>query len=41
MASARVAGENPFLYQVERVRVELRERVARAHQTVAAEANKN
>ena len=32
MASARVTGENPFLSQVERVRVELRERVARAHQ---------
>ena len=31
MASARVVGENPFLSQVERVRVELRERVARAH----------
>ena len=34
MASARVAGENPFLSQVERVRVELRERVARAHQVL-------
>ena len=32
MASARVTGENPFLSQVERVRVKLRERVARAHQ---------
>ena len=31
MASARVAGENQFLSQVEKVRVELRERVARAH----------
>ena len=31
MASARVAEENPFLSQVERVRVELREKVARAH----------
>ena len=34
MASARVAGENAFLSQVERVRVELRERVARAHQVL-------
>ena len=34
MASARVIGENPFLSQVERVRVELRERVARAHQVL-------
>ena len=34
MASARVVGENPFLSQVERVRVELRERVARAHQVL-------
>ena len=34
MASARVAGENSFLSQVERVRVELRERVARAHQVL-------
>ena len=34
MASARVAGENQFLSQVERVRVELRERVARAHQVL-------
>ena len=34
MASARVAGEDPFLSQVERVRVELRERVARAHQVL-------
>ena len=34
MASARVPGENPFLSQVERVRVELRERVARAHQVL-------
>ena len=34
MASARVSGENPFLSQVERVRVELRERVARAHQVL-------
>ena len=32
MASARVAEENPFLSQVETARVELRERVARAHQ---------
>ena len=31
MANARVVGEDPFLSQVERVRVELRERVARAH----------
>ena len=34
MASARVVGENQFLSQVERVRVELRERVARAHQVL-------
>ena len=34
MASARVVGENPFLSQVKRVRVELRERVARAHQVL-------
>ena len=34
MASARVAGENPFRSQVERVCVELRERVARAHQVL-------
>ena len=34
MASARVAGKNQFLSQVERVRVELRERVARAHQVL-------
>ena len=34
MASARVPGENQFLSQVERVRVELRERVARAHQVL-------
>ena len=34
MASARVEGDNPFLSQVERVRVELRERVARAHQAL-------
>ena len=34
MASARVSGENQFLSQVERVRVELRERVARAHQVL-------
>ena len=34
MASARVSGENPFLSQIERVRVELRERVARAHQVL-------
>ena len=34
MASARVSGENAFLSQVERVRVELRERVARAHQVL-------
>ena len=32
MASANVPVENPFLTQIERVRVELRERVARAHQ---------
>ena len=31
MASARVPGENKFLSQVERVRVELREKVSRAH----------
>ena len=34
MASARVEGDNPFLSQIERVRVELRERVARAHQVL-------
>ena len=34
MASARVPRGNPFLSQVERVRVELRERVARAHQVL-------
>ena len=34
MASVRVEGDNPFLAQVERVRVELRERVARAHQVL-------
>ena len=34
MASARVVGENSFLSQVESVRVELRERVARAHQVL-------
>ena len=34
MASAKVEGDNPFLSQVERVRVELRERVARAHQVL-------
>ena len=34
MASARVVGKNSFLSQVERVRVELRERVARAHQVL-------
>ena len=34
MASARVVGENSFLSQVERVRVDLRERVARAHQVL-------
>ena len=34
MASARVIGENQFLTQVERVRVELREKVARAHQVL-------
>ena len=34
MASANVPAENPFLTQIERVRVELRERVARAHQVL-------
>ena len=34
MATARLVGEHPFLSQVERVRVELRERVARAHQVL-------
>ena len=34
MASARVSGENPFLSQVQKVRLELRERVARAHQVL-------
>ena len=34
MASANVPVENPFLTQIERVRVELRERVARARQVL-------
>ena len=34
MASANVPVENPFLTHIERVRVELRERVARAHQVL-------
>ena len=34
MASANLPSENPFLTQIERVRVELRERVARAHQVL-------
>ena len=34
MASANVPGENPFLSQLERARVELREKVARAHQVL-------
>ena len=34
MTSANVSVDNPFLPQVERVRVELRERVARAHQVL-------
>ena len=34
MASANVPVENPFLTQIERVRVEIRERVARAHQVL-------
>ena len=34
MASARVVGDNSFLSQVEKVRVELRERIARAHQVL-------
>ena len=34
MACANVPGENPFLSQLERARVELREKVARAHQVL-------
>ena len=34
MASATVPGENPFLSQLERARIELREKVARAHQVL-------
>ena len=34
MASANVPGENTFLSQLERARVELREKVARAHQVL-------
>ena len=34
MASANVPGENPFLSQLERARIELREKVARAHQVL-------
>ena len=34
MASANVPGENPFLSQLARARVELREKVARAHQVL-------
>ena len=34
MASANVPVENPFLTQIERVRVEIRKRVARAHQVL-------
>ena len=34
MASATVPGENPFLSQLERARVQLREKVARAHQVL-------
>ena len=34
MASANVPGENPFLSQLEKARVELREKVARAHQVL-------
>ena len=34
MASANVPVENPFLKHIRRVRVELREKVARAHQVL-------
>ena len=34
MASANMSGENPFLSQLERARIELREKVARAHQVL-------
>ena len=34
MASANVPGEDPFLSQLERARIELREKVARAHQVL-------
>ena len=34
MASANVPGENTFLSQLERARIELREKVARAHQVL-------
>ena len=34
MASGNVPGENPFLSQLERARIELREKVARAHQVL-------
>ena len=34
MASVNVPGENPFLSQLERARVELRENIARAHQVL-------
>ena len=34
MASVNVPGENPFLSQLERARVQLREKVARAHQVL-------
>ena len=34
MASVNVPGENPFLSQLERARIELREKVARAHQVL-------
>ena len=34
MASANVPGENPFLSQLARARIELREKVARAHQVL-------
>ena len=34
MASVNVPGENPFLSQLERARIDLREKVARAHQVL-------
>ena len=34
MATAVISGESSFLTQIEKVRVELREKVARAHQVL-------